>query len=67
MLVFVNSKATNIPKEVNTVSRLLDFLRIPKTGTGIGINNNIVLAKNWDSTEIKEEYRIIIISASYGG
>lgn len=67
MKVYINSTLREIPDSVNTVGKLIDHLRMPRTGTGIGINNALVPAKNWDTTQLQQEDRILIISAAYGG
>ena len=67
MNIYINSKYQEIPNSIDTVGKLIKFLHIKKEGTGIGINNRIVLARNWDTTSISEEDRIVIISATYGG
>lgn len=67
MLVFINSQSQNIPDGVDTVGKLLDHLRISRQGTGVGVNNRLIQARDWDNTAIHEEDRIMIISATYGG
>lgn len=67
MIIYINSKPKEIPDDVNTVEKLLEYLRIPRNGTGIGINNNLITACSWNKTVIKPEDRIMMISATYGG
>lgn len=67
MNVIINSKTTEIPDDVRTVGQLLDHLRLPRQGTGVGINNTLVLTKNWDNTYLSPDDRIMIISAAFGG
>ena len=67
MTVFINSKPKDLPAEVNTVEKLLEFLRIPHGGTGVGINNRLIKSKDWSVTFLKPEDNILIISATYGG
>ena len=67
MIVYINSKLTEIPDSVNTVEKLLEHLKIPRQGTGVGINNNLITSCSWDKAEIKPEDRIMMISATYGG
>ena len=67
MVVYINSKLKEIPDEINTVGKLMAYLQIPSAGTGVGVNNHVVSTRNWDSTPVKEEDRIMIISATYGG
>ena len=67
MHIYINSEYRDIPDNITTVSKLLDYLKIKTQGTGVGINNHLVVARNWNSAQIKEDDRIMIISATYGG
>lgn len=67
MIVYLNSEIKEIPEEVDTVGKLLDFFRIARTGTGVGINNRLVMAKDWDATRICPNDRLTVISATFGG
>lgn len=67
MNVYINSIRREIPDEINTVGKLITYLKIPETGTGVGVNNRITVARNWATTAIQEDDRIVVISAAYGG
>lgn len=67
MNIYINSTYREIPDNIDTIGKLLPYLKISKEGTGVGVNNKIALARNWDVTSIKEDDRIVIISATYGG
>lgn len=67
MIVFINSTSENIPDEINTVGKLMDFKRISRQGTGVGLNGKLVPARDWDATNLKADDRIMVISATYGG
>ena len=67
MNIYVNSKLQVVPKEIDTLGKLIDFLRIPRGGTGIGLNNKLILSKVWDSTPLHPDDRVMIIAAAYGG
>ena len=67
MQIYINSKLKEVPDDVNTVGKLLQYLRIPREGTGIGINNDLLMACSWDGTPIKDGDRITMISATFGG
>lgn len=67
MLIYINSQATEVPDNVNTIGKLLDHLHVSREGTGVGINNHLTVACNWDKTEIHPEDRIMMISATFGG
>lgn len=67
MNVYINSKLTEIPDNVDTLGKLLDYLKIPRQGTGIGVNNHLTVACNWDHTRIQNDDNILMISATFGG
>ena len=67
MIIYINSKLEEIPQNVDTVGKLLDYLKVSRNGTGVGINNRLVKAKDWDKTFLRNEDRVMIISAAYGG
>ena len=67
MLVYVNNEAVTIDDNENSVSDLLRLLNKGTKGLGVGINNKLVKAKDWDSTRLRQYDRVTLISASYGG
>lgn len=67
MRLFINSKFENVPEEVRTLSELIEYLKIKKEGTGVGINGRLIPSREWNTVPLKEEDRIIIITAAYGG
>lgn len=67
MNIYVNSEYREIPENVKTVGNLLDYLDIKRTGTGVGVNNRLIVARNWDSVSLQPDDRVTIISAAYGG
>lgn len=67
MIIYINSVSKDLPGEIDTVGKLLDFLRIPSQGTGVGLNNHLVPSRNWNTTHISQGDHITIISATYGG
>ena len=67
MIVFINSKSTEVPDTEDTVGKLMDFLRFSRQGTGVVLNNHLIRAKDWDATHLKNDDRLTVISATYGG
>lgn len=67
MKIFVNSESRIIPDDVKTVAELLKYLSIPEEGTGVGINNRLIVHRNWNVTTLEENDNVVIISATYGG
>ena len=67
MIIYINSERREIPDDINNVSRLVAFLRLKKEGLGVGVNSKLIPTRNWETASIKEDDRIIIVSAAYGG
>lgn len=67
MLIFINSVSKDIPKDINTIERLVEFLGTPRQGTGIALNGHLIPSREWISTPIHDEDRLTVISATYGG
>ena len=57
----------NVPAEITTIGRLIDYLKISRQGTGVGLNSHLVPNQKWDMTPIRENDSLVIISATYGG
>lgn len=67
MTLYINSKQETVPDTVNTVAKLLNHLGIKPNGTGVGINNRLIVSRNWETTTLQEDDHVMIISAAYGG
>lgn len=67
MKVYINSSLKEIPETVDSVKKLLEFLHYPINGTGVGINNHLIKAAEWDTVTVKEDDHVVIITASFGG
>lgn len=67
MQIFVNSNPKEVPDTINSLSRLLEYLNVPLQGTGVALNNKLVISRNWGITTLKPDDHVMIISASYGG
>lgn len=67
MRIHINDNPILLPDEVNTISRLVEHEQISKAGTAIALNDKIVARSKWDSTCIKENDKIVVITAAFGG
>lgn len=68
MEITVNNKQEQLSAEGPvTVASLLDMKDIRHNGTAVSVNNHIVCHDCWNSHEIKDGDRIVIISAAFGG
>lgn len=66
MIVKINGKETTIPDNI-TVTELLSFLKIKQNYVAVELNKEIVKRSNWDSTNIKENDQIEIVTFVGGG
>ena len=67
MLVNINNKLTDLPAEVDSVSRLVEYLKLSEQGTAIAIAHQLITKDKWESTAISPNDSIVIISAAFGG
>lgn len=67
MIIYINEQPKEIPDDINSIGKLLDFIHVKHGGTGVGHNSRLVKASEWDSTFISNNDRVLIISATYGG
>ena len=67
MTVLINDNPVNLPNDYMTIADLVKWKEIPSQGTAIAINNKLIKQENWKITNLKDQDRITIISASYGG
>ena len=66
MNVFVNDKHQELYEET-TVFELIQKLNISQKGIAIAINYEIIENKNWQITQLRENDKILIITATQGG
>lgn len=67
MIIYINSRPESIPAGIDTVAKVMEYLKISIHGTGVGLNGRLIPSKNWESTKLKEDDRLMVISAAYGG
>jgi len=51
----------------STVEDLLGELNIPIDGIAVAINEEVIAKQNWNSSSLKENDAILIITATQGG
>lgn len=67
MKVFINNEE-NILSQENTITSLLEALKIPaERGVAIAINNKVITKASWNVHSLKENDKITIIKATQGG
>lgn len=67
MRVYVNDKSVELSEVLPTVESLLQAENIPAKGTAIAVNGVFVPRDKWNSHGLKNEDRVMVISAAYGG
>ncbi|HCQ29496.1 MAG TPA: thiamine biosynthesis protein ThiS [Flavobacteriales bacterium] len=67
MTVCLNDKEISLPKEALTVFDLLKSQNISENGIAVAINQQVVSKSKWTTTQIKNNDKIIIITATQGG
>ena len=67
MVIIINDEEKEVSSGV-VVSDLFKELDFPSTqGLALAINNQIILQKNWSSTQLNANDQVLIISATKGG
>lgn len=67
MQITINKEIKTIPDDIKNLDNLLSFCGIPRQGTAIALNGNLITACCWVDTEIKNNDSLTIISAAFGG
>lgn len=67
MNITINSQPTVVPDDGFTVASLLKLKKIPERGTAVALNDNIVCHDCWQTTNLAEGDRVVIISGAFGG
>jgi sulfur carrier protein len=64
----INNQTKQFPLDSLTVQAILD-IEIPEKQNGIAfaINNTVIPKSNWNTHQVKENDKILIISATQGG
>ncbi|GAB4250478.1 MAG: hypothetical protein Kow0079_03820 [Vicingaceae bacterium] len=66
MVVSINGKINAVAENLS-LSQLIDYLKIDPEGKAIAVNQNVISKNKWNETIIKENDKIIIITATQGG
>lgn len=67
MTIYINDKIENISPEIVTVADLLSSRNIPSGGTAVAVNGRLVKQPDWGTAALRENDKVMIISAAYGG
>ncbi|WP_075602680.1 sulfur carrier protein ThiS [Saccharicrinis aurantiacus] len=66
MVIFINDEKNNV-SDGALLSDVITTLNLQTKGLAIAVNNAIVQQQNWQSTSLKENDEVLIISATKGG
>jgi sulfur carrier protein len=66
MEIKVNEQIHTVPQNA-TLLEVLDKLNIQQQGIAVALNQNIVSKQNWQSTVLKTNDNILVITATQGG
>lgn len=67
MKVFLNNNLTELPVSVATVADLVRWKELPEAATAVAIDNRLIMRKNWEARQLKDQEQITLISAAFGG
>lgn len=66
MEIKVNEQIHTVPQKA-TLLEVLNKLSIQQQGIAVALNQNIVSKQNWQSTVLKTNDNILVITATQGG
>jgi sulfur carrier protein len=67
MDIFVNNQKKQMPSGA-TIHALLENMNIDnKTGLAVAVNKKIISKQNWNTAQLKENDKVLLIQASQGG
>ncbi|MDA3883891.1 MAG: sulfur carrier protein ThiS [Bacteroidales bacterium] len=67
MIIYLNSKSLDVSNALVLSSLLEEKQLISKKGIAVAINNSLIQKAKWAHTILKENDKIIVISATKGG
>lgn len=66
MNIEVNGKPMEVA-EGTTLQNIVETLQLPERGVAAAVNNKMIPRTEWNSTEIENGAKIVIIKAACGG
>lgn len=67
MRVYLNDNPLKLPNDYMTIEDFVKWKEIPSQGTAIALNDKLIKQSQWLVTKLKDEDRITVISAAFGG
>lgn len=67
MIIIYNDEITKLPNDFMTVADLAEWKNLKNQGTAIAVNDLLIPKTKWSVTRLKEQDRVTVITAAYGG
>lgn len=67
MRITINNEFLETPEHDMNIRDLLEWRNVPDSGTAVALNNKLVPRTKWDSTYLREDDVVTLISAAFGG
>lgn len=67
MIIIFNDIPIKLPQEIVTIGDLVKWKQISSQGTAIAVNDKLIIQDQWETKTIKDQDRITVISAAFGG
>lgn len=66
MVIYINDEETTVDENL-LVSDLVEHLKLQTNGLALAVNNAIVQQQKWSFTNLQQNDKVLIISATKGG
>ncbi|MCH5229714.1 MAG: sulfur carrier protein ThiS [Muribaculaceae bacterium] len=67
MNIFFNDQITKLPEPAMSIADIAKWKNLPAQGTAVALNDKLVKRELWTVTFPKENDRITVITAAFGG
>lgn len=67
MTIIYNNETLKLPQDNMTISELAKWKEIPSQGAAIALNDTLIKKNSWETTELKDMDKVIVITAAFGG
>ncbi len=67
MRIYLNEQEVELPTQELAIDALLELRGLPQKGMAVAINNQVVRKDMWSSTYLKQDDKVVIIAAAFGG
>lgn len=67
MTIIYNNETLKLPQDNMTISELAKWKEIPSQGAAIALNDTLIKKNSWETTELKDMDKVVVITAAFGG